>query len=248
MFILQSPPPTRFDLNFSLLGIPIRVHPLFWLLTLFLGPRSGLLPVLIWILVVFISIIVHEMGHALAFRRYGLGSRIVLHFAGGLAIPEAAPWGSGWASVSPSPRQHIIISLAGPFAGFILAVLILAGTILLGGVPAGSLLGFIPVPQLLIPSTAGYVVNQFIQMMLWVNIFWGLLNLLPIFPMDGGQVARNILIQYDPFDGARKSIWLSVITGGLMALVGLLFFNSIYMAILFGFLAFQSYQSLSARY
>jgi membrane-associated protease RseP (regulator of RpoE activity) len=84
--------------------------------------------------------------------------------------------------------------------------------------------------------------------MLWVNVFWGLINLLPVFPLDGGQVARNVLIQYDPFDGARKSLWLSVITGGLMALVGLVFFRSIYMAFLFGLLAFQSYQALSVRY
>lgn len=247
--IFQSPAPTRFDLNFSLLGIPVRVHPLFWLLTLLLGPRSNnLLPILIWVLVVFISIIVHEMGHALAFRRYGLNSRIVLHFAGGLAIPESAPWGMGL-SVAPSPMQQVIISLAGPFAGFILALLIVAGVFFSGGsVSIGLLLGFIPIPQLETFPFGGTLVAQFIGMMLWVNVFWGLINLLPVFPLDGGQATRNIFIQYDPFDGARKSLWLSVITGGLMALAGLLFFGSIYMALLFGLLAFQSYQSLSVRY
>ena len=89
---------------------------------------------------------------------------------------------------------------------------------------------------------------MFVAVMLWVNIFWGLINLLPVFPLDGGQVARNILIQYDPWDGVRKSIWLSVITGGLVALVSLIALRSIYMALLFGLLAFQSYQSLQGRY
>jgi len=85
-------------------------------------------------------------------------------------------------------------------------------------------------------------------MLLWVNIFWGFINLMPIFPLDGGNVARNILIQYDPWGGVRKSLWLSVIAGGIVALAGLLFFRSIFMAIMFGLLAFQSYQSLRGRF
>jgi Zn-dependent protease len=145
--------------------------------------------------------------------------------------------------------QQIIITLAGPFAGFLLAALIIAGVILTGGsVAIGLLLGFIPIPQLTSLPIGGSLVGQFISLMLWVNVFWGLINLLPVFPLDGGQVARNVLIQYDPFGGARKSLWLSVITGGLMALVGLIVFRSIYMAFLFGLLAFQSYQALSVRY
>jgi len=90
--------------------------------------------------------------------------------------------------------------------------------------------------------------NIFVSMLLWVNVFWGLINLLPVFPLDGGQVARNVLIQYDPWDGVRKSLWVSVVTGGILAVVGLIGFHSVYIAILFGFLAFQSYQSLQGRY
>jgi membrane-associated protease RseP (regulator of RpoE activity) len=85
-------------------------------------------------------------------------------------------------------------------------------------------------------------------MLLWVNTFWGLINLLPVFPLDGGQVAQNILIQYDPLDGARKSLWLSAITGAVIALAAFLLLRSLYIALLFGILAFQSYQMLSARY
>ena len=92
------------------------------------------------------------------------------------------------------------------------------------------------------------MLSIFVATLLWVNIFWGLINLLPVYPMDGGQVARNVLIQYDPMNGVRKSIWLSVITGAILALVGFFIFRSTYMAILFGLLAFQSYQSLQGRY
>jgi len=246
MSFFQSPPPTRYDLNFSLAGISIRVHPLFWLLAIFLGSSSGdILQILMWVLVVFVSIVAHEMGHALAFRRYGVDSHIVLQYMGGLTIPEAAPWGSSWASVAPTPGQQIVISLAGPFAGFLLAVLVIGGVIFTGGSIGFSLLfGVIPIPQLTALSFGGNVLRLFVVMMLWVNVFWGLINLLPVFPLDGGQVARNVLIQYDPFDGARKSVWLSIITGAVIALAAFFLLSSVYMALLFGILAFQSYQSL----
>ena len=249
MFLMQSPPPTQYDLRFSVAGIPVRVHPLFWLIALLLGSSGALIEIPIWIIVVFVSILIHEFGHALALRRYGIRSHIVLHAMGGLTIPEAAPWGTGWASVSPSPNQEIVISLAGPFAGFLFAGLVMAMTVLTGGsLFTSKLFGVLPLPLTAIMPFGGTVLNVFLTMLLWVNIFWGLINILPVFPMDGGQVARNILIQYDPLDGVRKSLWLSVVIGGILAVAGLLAFNSVYMAILFGLLAFQSYQSLYARY
>ena len=247
--LFHSPTPTRFDLNFSILDIPVRVHPLFWLLAIFLGSSGGLVSIVIWVFVVFVSILVHEMGHALAFRRYGIGSHIVLHFMGGLAIPDSTSWGAGFANIAPTPRQQIVISLAGPMAGFLLAILVIFGVIFSGGsIAVNFLLGFIPIPQLTGLSIGGDALRLFIIMMLWVNIFWGLINLLPVYPLDGGQVARNVIIQYDPIDGARKSLWLSAITGAAIALAGFFFLNSVYMALLFGILAFQSYQSLSPRY
>ena len=134
MLLFQVPPPTRYDLRFNLAGFPVRVHPLFWLIAVLLGYSSGnLLQIVIWVLVVFISILIHELGHALAFRRYGLSSQIVLHFAGGLTIPESTLWGSRWANVALGPNQNIFISLAGPGAGFLLAAVVILGVILSGG-------------------------------------------------------------------------------------------------------------------
>lgn len=250
MLLFQPPPPTRYDLNFTLAGFPVRVHPLFWLIAILLGYSAGnILQILIWVLVVFVSILVHELGHALAFRRYGLSSRIVLHFAGGLTIPESTQWGSRWANVALGPNQNIFISLAGPGAGFILAALIAAGVFLLGGsIMTSWLLGFIPLPRMAILPIGGMLANAFVTTMLWVNIFWGIINLLPVYPLDGGNVARNVLLQVDPMDGVRKSLWVSVATGALIALLAFFFLGSLYMAVLFGFLAFQSYQSLQARF
>jgi Zn-dependent protease len=75
-----------------------------------------------------------------------------------------------------------------------------------------------------------------------------LINLAPVYPLDGGSVTRNVLLQADPLDGVRKSLWISVIAGAAIALAGLVFFRSIFMALLFGLLAFQSYQSLQHRF
>lgn len=249
MSFFQPTPTSRYDLRFSIAGIPVRVHPLFWLIALLLGASGDLLQIVIWILVVFVSILIHELGHAFAFRWYGLRSQILLHFSGGLTIPEMSPWGSGYASVAIGPVQQILISLAGPGAGFLLAGLIIVGVQLLGGsVANNNLFGLLPLPTSATLPFGGFTMSIFLTMMLWVNVFWGLINLLPIYPLDGGQVARNILLMYDPIGGVRKSLWLSVIAGGLMALAGFVLFHSAYTALLFGFLAFQSYQALQNRF
>lgn len=250
MALFQVPPPTRYDLRFSIAGIPVRVHPLFWLIALLFGfSANNLVYTFLWVLVVFVSILIHELGHAFAFRRYGLRSSIVLHFAGGLTVPESVSWGSAWANVALSPRQEIFISLAGPFAGFLFAAFVIGGVFAAGGsVATNWLLGFIPLPAAALLPVGGAILSTLATLLLFVNIFWGLINLVPVYPLDGGNVARYALLQYDPRDGVRKSLWVSTIAGGIMAVMGLVFFGSIYMALLFGFLAFQSYQSLQNRY
>lgn len=243
--MFQMPPPTRFDLQFSVAGIPVRVHPLFWIIAILLGAGStNLYVILVWIVTIFVSILVHELGHAFAFRRYGQPSRIVLYVMGGLTVPESMPWGGGYANVSLTPNQNMFISFAGPLAGFILAALTIVSGIAMGGsLVLTSLFGFIPFPMVLVGNGSS-LLNQFFVTFIWVNIFWGLINLLPVLPLDGGNIARYALIQRDPWNGMRTSLWVSVITGGVVAALALLFMHSIYMAFLFGFLAFQSYQLL----
>ncbi|HSA99505.1 MAG TPA: site-2 protease family protein, partial [Anaerolineales bacterium] len=192
---------------------------------------------------------VHELGHALAFRRHGQRSQIVLYFGGGLTIPEPVSWGSGYANVGLTANQQIFISFAGPGAGFLFAALVIGIVLVTGGsVGIDRLLGFIPLPLSAVMPFGGIVVTALVSMLLWVNIFWGLINLMPVYPLDGGSIARNVFVQTDPIDGVRKSLWLSVIAGGVIALIGLFFFHSIFIAFLFALLAFQSYQSLQHRF
>jgi Zn-dependent protease len=249
MFLFQELPSTPYDLRFSIVGIPVRVHPLFWLVALLLGSSGDLILIPIWILVIFVSILIHELGHALAFRRYGQHSRIALQFAGGLTIPEPVSWGSGYANVGLTANQQIFISLAGPGAGFLFAALVWAIVLVMGGsVSAFWLLGFIPLPLGTMLPFGGSIVAALITALLSVNIFWGVINLVPVYPLDGGSVMRNVFVQVDPVDGVRKSLWLSVIAGAAVALAGFFVFRSLFMALLFGFLAFQSYQSLQHRF
>lgn len=112
MQLLSDPGTTRYDLRFSVLGIPVRVHPMFWLVGALLGSGAGpqLGVIAIWIGCLFVSILVHELGHALAARSFGWPPDIVLHGFGGFA--RYSP-GFGY-----TRRRAIWISFAGPLAGF----------------------------------------------------------------------------------------------------------------------------------
>jgi stage IV sporulation protein FB len=245
MSLFQVPPPTRFDLRFSIAGIPVRVHPLFWLIAILFGSSSNsIIGLLTWIIAIFVSILIHELGHAFALRRYGQGSQIILHFAGGLTVPESISWGGGYASVAITANQQIFISLAGPFAGFLFAGLVVAVSAAIGGeLLPNFIFGFIPFAFVLLP-VGGEILNSLVMDLLWISIFWGFINLMPVLPLDGGTVIRYILTQTDPLNGLRTSLWVSVISGAAVAFAGLVFLRSTYMAILFGLLAFQSFQLL----
>ena len=152
----------------KVLGVPTKIEPSFFVLSLFLAANRGLnLPLLLeWLVVVFFSVLVHELGHALVARRFGLSPNITLYSMGGL---------TSWSEVTDiAPPKHLAISLAGPAAGFLLGgVLYLAAPTLLRAVPSELL-------------TVAY------YDLLWVNIGWGIFNLFPILPLDGGHVLLTL--------------------------------------------------------
>jgi Zn-dependent protease len=240
--LLGEPPQTQFDLNFSVLGFPVRVHPFFWLAALILGGSGDGLGLLIWIVALFVSILIHELGHTLMMQRFGISSHIVLHMMGGLAIPDS--FGSG--APSRGSRSAILISFAGPAAGFVFAGLIILVIIATGGrleVDLGSRFPFFEV-FLNEVLESGNPWQPLTEVLLYINIFWGLVNLLPVYPLDGGQIARTVMIDQDPGGGAIRSLWLSVFVGGGMAAVGILKLGNLFVAIMFGMLAFQSYMAI----
>ena len=242
---LAEPPQTQYDLHFQLFGIPVRVHPFFWLAGVILGASSGdSTGLFIWVGVLFVSIVIHEFGHAFTMRYYGESPRVVLYMMGGLAIADSSAWSVGYGKASRSPQNQILISAAGPGAGFLFAALILIVIVMSGGqVSFVQSFPFFWDFELSIPRADNPYLYRIVDSLLYVNICWGLVNLLPVYPLDGGQISREVCMHMYS-DGVVRSLWLSVFAGGGMAVAGLLFFHQMFIAILFGLLAYSSYMTL----
>jgi stage IV sporulation protein FB len=259
--LLAEPPRTAWDIHFHVLGFPVRIHPLFWLVGLLLGFSGGRegnagIQLLIWFVALFVSILVHELGHALMIRRFGREAHIVLYAMGGLAIegrPQGSfgsPWSfdsyTGYQPGPRSPQEQILISAAGPGIQFLLLGLIVAVIFATGGRVEPTVIESMPV---LVPQLGGGVGNNpnlflLAWMMLQINFFWPIINLLPVFPLDGGQIALQVLSQHDPWAGAQRALWLSVIAGGAMAVFALVGMQQPFTALLFASLAASSYMTL----
>lgn len=229
---LVEPPATPYDLRFRVAGIPVRIHPLFWLISLLLGSNLREPPlVLMWVGVVFVSILIHELGHALSAQAFGWNSHITLYSMGGLA---------SYRPTRHDRRAQILITAAGPCAGFLLAAcvaIILFATnheIDLFGIEIGR---------------GEPILNenlfQLVWMLLFVNIFWGLINCLPVFPLDGGQISREILSAINPQNGLLWALQLSLLVSALAAIACLLYLEDYFLALFFGYFAYTSYTAMN---
>jgi Zn-dependent protease len=176
-------------MRFKAFKIPVRVDFTFFLMAVVLGYGRRSEPELLagWVAVVFCSVLLHEMGHALAGKAFGLTPQIQLYAMGGLT------WWSD--NKQMSPVRDIVISLAGPFAGFVA-----------GGFAFVLLLAFF------INDKSG-LSYKVVRDVFEVNVFWGMLNLLPILPLDGGSVLRSI----ERLITKRDEPWFSLIVSVLVA-------------------------------
>ena len=160
-------------------GIDVHLHFTFLLLLVFIGfaywqrthqVEAALLGVT-FILALFGCVLLHELGHALMARRYGIKTRdITLLPIGGLARLERMP---------ENPVQELWVALAGPAVNVAIAALLWLWLTLTDG--------FSPVEEF--AATSGPA----LQRLLMVNLFLVAFNLLPAFPMDGGRVLRALL-------------------------------------------------------
>lgn len=253
---LSEPPATGYDLNFTLFGFSIRVHPAFFILPLLLGgwalqnpAMNAGLTLLVLVTVFFVSILVHELGHAFAFRYFGQPARVVLYWMGGLAIPDSG--GGPWmprSNRSLTPGQQIIISLAGPVFGFLLAALLIGIVIAMGGSVYFTTDRFMPMflpdmPKDMRGNAAGQALELFFRLGIWVNIFLNILNLAPVYPLDGGQVARQLFLLNDPWNGLKYSYFLSIAIGALIAIASFARDDQ-FLGIFFGFMAWSNYMTM----
>lgn len=217
---------TDYDLSFTLFGFPVRVTPWFWVAGVVLGfdllqdRQNGLLLLLIWLAIVFVSILVHELGHATVAHLFGYAPSIVLYHFGGLALFEPL---RGYTTA-----RSILISLAGPGFGFVLggAVYVLSRFVLVGN---SSYIGHVAIAQLI-----------------WLNIGWGLVNLLPVLPLDGGHICRDVAIAASPQRGTEIALWISIVVAAAVG-AWFLYTDQRYRGFFFAALAIQNYMDMQQR-
>lgn len=213
------------------------------------NPGAGGL-LLIWIAAVFLSILVHELGHAFAMRYYGTHAYVVLYHFGGLAIPDSASSFAGMGRRS-DPKGQIVISAAGPAAQLLLVAIVVA-VIQISGYSLSAMPFIFGIPFLgsVVPLDVGQPISSmpvlaFAHFLILPSVYWALLNLLPVYPLDGGQISRELFTIFSSRDGLKSSLILSMVTGGIVAVYGLSNGN-LMMTMMFGMLAFSSYQTLQA--
>lgn len=185
-------PATPVDFAFRLGPIPVHVSGWHWVGAIVIGwPRFqqgqfngqnlGLPMLAMFMLAVFVSILVHELGHVLAYMACGARGAIRLVFFGGLAIPDRGGF-STWRQVG--------ISIAGPAAQVPLAI------------AAWLALRTFGTDLAVAGTNAGTVTLTFLMDLIWINTLWPLLNLLPILPLDGGRISEALFMRY-----TRNGTW-----------------------------------------
>ena len=197
------------SLQFRISGIPVRVELIFFIVMGFLGWANGYqgVEIAVFLVVGGASILIHELGHATAQRSFGGRPTVTLTGFGGYTLGPVQPRG-----------RSLVVTLAGPAAGFLAAVV----GVLLSQVVAG--------PDL---------VDTAIEILIYVNILWGIFNLLPILPLDGGHVAADLF-------GLRNAQYLSLAGAVALGLLGFLL-RAPFMAIVAFMFGSQSLGALRAE-
>ena len=203
--------------SFRVAGIPVRIDLSFFLIVLLFGFGTRSLPLLVtWAIVVAGSVLLHELGHAVAFRIFGQQPSIVLHGMGGLTSGSGEPL---------SPARDLVVSLAGP----------LSALVLLG------------LPALWIDRTSGPLsptAETIVSDLVFVNLAWSLVNLLPVLPLDGGRVTAALWALRTGKADLRPAHVISMIVAGGGAAYALSK-GSIFGAMFAGFFAAYNVSQLS---
>ncbi|WP_342376245.1 site-2 protease family protein [Myxococcus stipitatus] len=158
-----------------------------------LGQASAVVVyVLSWMLIVFVSVLVHELGHALASRLFGYRPSIALVWLGGHTLPTDAPGPLPW-------KRDLLITAAGPFFGLMLGIFSLVGLVFL--------------------KSLSPALDFFLQTFAYANFIWAIFNLLPVLPLDGGRLANTLTTRmFGPRRGiiASQGLALLVCVGVLV--------------------------------
>ncbi len=181
--------------------IPIYIHWSFLLIILYTAYRSiedgnelsGVLESIAFVLSIFTCVILHELGHAFAAKRYGIGTRdIIMYPIGGVAQLNGIP---------KEPLQELVVAIAGPAVNLVIAAIVGMGMFFLG------------VLHLFSDNTWQ---SNFSASLLAVNIFLVLFNMIPAFPMDGGRVLRALCAM---FTNRLRATFIAMWVGRIFAMI-----------------------------
>jgi Zn-dependent protease len=222
---------------FKVFGIQLAVHASFLLLLAYQGwvgwadsGWTGMLVEMLFIVLFFTCVVMHELGHSLTAMRFGVRvPRILLMPIGGMAEFDHIP---------RQPRAEFLITAAGPMVNFVIVGLLYA----IFGVPKGW------------PSwNAEYADNWtgLAQVLLTWNFYMGCFNLLPVFPMDGGRILRAVLAARMPY--LRATYWAAIsgkVLASAAALIAAFYLHRPMLVLLFVFIflaADAEYRALLRR-
>lgn len=207
---------------FKVFGIQLAVHASFVLLLVYAGFEGwqdgggwmGVLVSVVLTLAFFVCVVLHELGHSLTARRYGIQvPRILLMPIGGMAE---------FASIPREPGHEFLITIAGPLVNFAIVLILWAAV----GLPPG-----LPFHPAFDDSFRGLW-----QLLLYWNGVMGLFNLLPVFPMDGGRIFRAVLASRLPY---LQATWWAVMVGRVLAVAFIgwgIYADHLMLAVLFTFI------------
>jgi stage IV sporulation protein FB len=203
MATVPEPSQTNIDLRWCLCGVPIRIHPLFWAASAVLGlryyaeqPAGGLGFFALWMAAVLVSVLAHNLGQVLVGRMFGMRGKAVLYGLGGL---------TPGITVLPCCWQRIAVLLAGPLINVLIVALVWGLT-------------WVPFPAAFREWGWGTAIATGTAIVVRINIFWALLNLIPLWPLTGGQVACAMGEGLFGARGVSVALGLSIVVTALLAI------------------------------
>jgi Zn-dependent protease len=215
----SNPPITKARMiRFSIFRIPVEVQPFFWVTLVIIGgalradSSAEIFRILLFVIAGFVSILIHELGHALSARAYGAHSRITLQAFGGYAA---------FTGVRLNRRQSFLVTAAGP------AIQIVLGLLVMGL--------FRMLPEQMNQNGA-----YFLGTLMLISFFWAILNLLPVIPLDGGQMLNALL---GP-ERIKITLWISIIVAVTAGLLMYYLTGSILFPIFLAMFAWQAFKAL----
>jgi membrane-associated protease RseP (regulator of RpoE activity) len=211
-------------LKFPLLSIPVSVHVTFLFIALLGATTYTGIDIAIWTAAAFTSILLHEMGHALTARGFGAtGVKVTLYGLGGVTTYGA--------STKMTNGRSFLISAAGSATG-----IVAGGALLLLG-RSGAFIGVSP------------EVLVFIDSFIFTALVWGILNWIPIVPLDGGHMVQSIASAVSEQHGLLISQVITWITVAIIVPVALMngYQFAAIIVVLFAFSGLREYRAAAAR-